>query len=536
MSSSVLETQRSALEELERIEQAISDRIIYNPHILPDTHKLSVSSSLHGKRKRPLRDNLIHQHEVAKFLDRYEQQCKYLKQSFETSTDEKEDSESPAALRAKELSELAGSSSKMGDIYKQFHLQVSSIRDFHRRYPNEGVENQEQLFKMHKMLQKTPEFNSNNPDVNIAGVQYDRLLSAFSADVNVDSMFSGEEFYGRFLDLVQFLERLLNLKFIPHSLTYLQYLDKFADFNDSTFYPPARLRDPEYFSYIADLHNYLSSFLKRTHPLENPDKTLERIDGDFESVWENGRLPNWLKANSTASDDQDNIQVSSDGSVWCAACAKSFKNEAVYNGHLNGNKHKKNVKAASSQSTENLKFKSLAYHEYCIYNIMDFLSKQLAETKSNVERKQALTDRERQIEAETLESEITGAGIEDSDDDGEGINPDGDGDDDVIYNPLKLPLGWDGKPIPYWLWKLNGLGIEFPCEVCGNYTYMGRKAFEKHFMEPRHTHGLKCLGVQPSPLFTNITNIKDALACKYQNRYSFFFFFFVHLANRFSMG
>ena len=27
-----------------------------------------------------------------------------------------------------------------------------------------------------------------------------------------------------------------------------------------------------------------------------------------------------------------------------------------------------------------------------------------------------------------------------------------------IYNPLKLPMGWDGKPIPYWLYKLHGLG------------------------------------------------------------------------------
>ena len=28
-----------------------------------------------------------------------------------------------------------------------------------------------------------------------------------------------------------------------------------------------------------------------------------------------------------------------------------------------------------------------------------------------------------------------------------------------IYNPKNLPLGWDGKPIPYWLYKLHGLGI-----------------------------------------------------------------------------
>ncbi len=27
------------------------------------------------------------------------------------------------------------------------------------------------------------------------------------------------------------------------------------------------------------------------------------------------------------------------------------------------------------------------------------------------------------------------------------------------------PVGWDGKPIPYWLYKLHGLGVEYKCEV-----------------------------------------------------------------------
>ena len=34
--------------------------------------------------------------------------------------------------------------------------------------------------------------------------------------------------------------------------------------------------------------------------------------------------------------------------------------------------------------------------------------------------------------------------------------PDSD-DEEFIYNPLKLPMGPDGKPIPYWLYKLHGL-------------------------------------------------------------------------------
>jgi hypothetical protein len=29
--------------------------------------------------------------------------------------------------------------------------------------------------------------------------------------------------------------------------------------------------------------------------------------------------------------------------------------------------------------------------------------------------------------------------------------------DGPLYNPLNLPLGWDGKPIPFWLYKLHGL-------------------------------------------------------------------------------
>ena len=56
---------------------------------------------------------------------------------------------------------------------------------------------------------------------------------------------------------------------------------------------------------------------------------------------------------------------------------------------------------------------------------------------------------------------------------GEGGGGDDDDEEDEeedkpIYNPLNLPLGF-GKPIPYWLYKLHGLNLEFKCEICGNY-------------------------------------------------------------------
>jgi len=67
--------------------------------------------------------------------------------------------------------------------------------------------------------------------------------------------------------------------------------------------------------------------------------------------------------------------------------------------------------------------------------------------------------------------------------------------DKPIYNPLNLPLGWDGKPIPYWLYKLHGLNIEYKCEICGNYSYWGPRAYERHFQEWRHAHGMRCLAI-----------------------------------------
>ncbi len=115
---------------------------------------------------------------------------------------------------------------------------------------------------------------------------------------------------------------------------------------------------------------------------------------------------------------------------------------------------------------------------------------------------------------------------------------------EAIYNPLKLPTGWDGKPIPYWcvsidasaapccalwfapqltqaalrraarrrLYKLHGLNQEFNCEICGNYSYWGRRAYERHFREARHQHGMRCLKIPNTKAFLEVTSIADALA------------------------
>ncbi|KAI5854321.1 hypothetical protein BZA05DRAFT_393876 [Tricharina praecox] len=345
-------------------------------------------------------------------------------------------------------------------------------------------------------------------------------------------MFTGEESNGRFFDLTKNHEEYLNLNPNVKKITYLQYLsvyDQFAQFTR------AQKMNDRYFRYLTGVADYLESFLRRTRPLEDPDKIVAGIEAAFAEAWEKDEVPGWSKtlpaaATETPSDSGDNTTTTA--SIYCDACQKSFSNKNVYEHHTSSKKHLKNVAAigtpldqssnggSTSQDAQTkaslarLKDRAIAEREWRVVKLTAVLQAQREATTTNVERKQSLTERERQMELEALyleSSEAAGAGGGGGGGNGDGgSDDDGDDDDSKIYNPLKLPLAWDGKPIPYWLYKLHGLGVEFPCEICGNFVYMGRRAFDKHFNESRHIHGLRCLGITNTTLFREITKIDEA--------------------------
>uniref|UniRef100_A0A0K8R5M6 Putative splicing factor 3a subunit 3 n=1 Tax=Ixodes ricinus TaxID=34613 RepID=A0A0K8R5M6_IXORI len=43
-----------------------------------------------------------------------------------------------------------------------------------------------------------------------------------------------------------------------------------------------------------------------------------------------------------------------------------------------------------------------------------------------------------------------------------------------------------------------------------NHSYWGRRAYERHFKEFRHQHGMRCLGIPNTKNFNEITSIPDA--------------------------
>ncbi|CCG84769.1 protein of unknown function [Taphrina deformans PYCC 5710] len=461
----ILERQRHAHEDIERLEQAISDRLLAHP--------------------RTIRDRLQLDHETAEMLEKIQLRSYNLRELY-ADTD---------GSRAIEIGKLSAASG-----LETFYTQLSSVKDYHQRYPDNIVEN------------LTADYEITLPDPNNPVDPEDRIAK----------MFSGEESYGRFFDLNSLHAQFVNLK-RNRTINYARYLENFDNFSDAAF-PSYVKQDPKYVDYLTDLYDYLESFYRRTVPLDDHNQVLKDLNDGFEAEWKSKGTtlgPGTTAANTTPTEG-----------IWCEICQKMYSKQTVFDGHLNSKKHKAGMKASTNGDTaqQNKPLNSdhggtkdnretIARKEWMISKLGLKFSNVKAMTKSNVARKQTLTDKEWQAEQmsgsyltllPSSKSKTNGEG----DDDGDGGSSDGGEGDDKIYNPLKLPLGWDGKPIPFWLWRLHGLGVEYPCEICGNHIYMGRKAFDRHFLEWRHVHGLRCLGISPggSGLFDQITLIADAVS------------------------
>eukprot|EP01024_Parvocaulis_polyphysoides_P043850 TRINITY_DN40253_c0_g1_i3.p1 TRINITY_DN40253_c0_g1~~TRINITY_DN40253_c0_g1_i3.p1 ORF type:complete len:299 (-),score=67.01 TRINITY_DN40253_c0_g1_i3:145-1041(-) len=254
---------------------------------------------------------------------------------------------------------------------------------------------------------------------------------------------------------------------------------------------------------------------------------MKNLEKEFEELWNKGALPGWEDKGGGAIGEEEERQQLIDLEMYQSAeelealspetlkealkalgckCGGTVAQRAQRLFSTKGKqpteydtkilvKRSDQNGAADPQKQQKLA-KEIAWLEVKLKRMCEVLIEQIKATKGHVEKKLSQAEGELQ---------------EDIDEDIE-IEEESEDEDDYIYNPLKLPLGWDGKPIPYWLYKLHGLNQEFKCEICGNYSYWGRRAFEKHFKEWRHQNGMRALGIPNSKQFYEITKIEDALA------------------------
>ncbi|TIA87495.1 hypothetical protein E3P99_03148 [Wallemia hederae] len=456
----LLEEERNAHSEIEQYEE-------YMVELFLDTAR--------GQKKQ-----MAQKQQMAKISERMLDRREFLKKSYASTA------------RDDELTIIGPS--QIADDLNVFYERLSSVKDYHRKNPN------------------TP--------IDAFAMEIDGFRDELDKDA-VSALFSGEEAYGKFLDLHLAHDKYLNLRNIPKRLNYLQYLDEFEQVEEL---PVQVKRQAGYADYLNALVTYLESFLHRSRPLDDYSEIQLDTLKKFDEQWKSGTAPGWP-------DDADGQSKQADSQgVYDPVMQRVYTNMNVYNNVKKSKKYQNALKrleesggdvSAKSEGggaqgggsgedkaaqLRKSKDRTLASQEALLRLYATILAGVRKDTKAEIERKSALTAREREQELDEAEYEEYKANpieevVEDEKDD-----------EGKIYNPLKLPLGWDGKPIPFWLFKLHGLGVEYECEICSGKVYNGRKNFEKHFQEGTHAYGMRALGLPNTKHFHEITKIADALA------------------------
>lgn len=421
------------------------------------------------------------------------------------------------SIRTDEIRRLTGDSSS--DIWHSFYNRIRETSD---SYLRAGDHN-----------------SSRNSDV-----QY-WYHQAFLNALTKQSLFSGEEGKGRFCDLTSQHGRYLNLKKLREYLqrefvnglwtkhikrgeyecsfesfkaekllswTPLDYVTWLKTFDRFEFIPRyIKYRQEDYAAYLRDLISYLENFIKRQRPFVDLDDQRGEFLLDFERRWDTREIIGW----ETRSYELPHYAIVTD---------RIFSTETAFKGHLGSKDYRKAfAKYEGLSEAEKLAItggvdehdRSTAESEEWIRFLKSTLQDTLDDTIDHVTRKQARSAREISIELSAMvdgepspPQDLLDGSSDESSSGGEEV----DTKNRSIYNPKNIPLGPDGKPIPYWQYKLFGLDKEFRCEICGNHLYFGRRSFEKHFSEWRHINGLRALRIQNSNHFFGVTGIEDAIA------------------------
>lgn len=301
-------------------------------------------------------------------------------------------------------------------------------------------------------------------------------------------------------------------------IEYSVYLRRFSDFRP---YPRhIKYNCPEYVDYLKFLKEYLWDFLRRVNPLADHKELDRQFHEQFKGLWSAKRDTRSVSGIATWHPPTHTLEL------YCLPTDRLFINEGTLLAHKKSEKYKKCLtkiqsipveEQAALLSKSEEKDQIIALNEFVVERLAEVLGTTVERTVQYVQAKQSRTLRELEANSDNEEENIITESLECADEKKENVDSDGNKDDDddddipVIYNPRNLPLGWDGKPIPYWLYQLHGLNVEYKCEICGNFSYFGRRNFERHFHEWRHSFGMKCLGIPNTAHFKEIVKIEDAV-------------------------
>nr|CAD1824037.1 unnamed protein product [Ananas comosus var. bracteatus] len=454
MSSTLLEVTRAAHEDVERLERLIVRELQGEP--------------------ANNRERLFQNQRVRHMIDLIISTTDKLVEIYEDKDNARRD----------EIAALGGQGpSGPSNLFGAFYDRLKEIRDYHRRHPAARVVD--------------------------ATEDYEELLKE---EPHIE--FSGEEAFGRFLDMHELYNEFINSKF-GAPMEYSAYVGTFSQ----TDKIPLNLKlTRQYREYLEHVLEYLISFLERTQPLQDLGRIFSKLETEFEEHWAEGKVAGWEnggtdKGNASQESVVDLDYYSTVEELVELGPEKLKEALAAYGLKSGGTVRQRAERLFLLKHTplKQLDRKHFAKGSWSSVQNgaaeQHSLKKEIALMEVKMQRLYYYSDKENAEKKPTLTYEEMEAEREEED-----VQADTESDDEEqqIYNPLKLPMGWDGKPIPYWLYKLHGLGQEFKCEICGNHSYWGRRAYERHFKEWRHQHGMRCLGIPNTKNFNEVTSIQEA--------------------------
>lgn len=342
-----------------------------------------------------------------------------------------------------------------------------------------------------------------------------------------------QEKHGRALDLTEFHQTYLSI--VPHDITqrasldYPKFVQELGAQRILALDTPCKAKSARaYRKFLSDLLGYLRSFQSRAQALLVIDESA--LEKRFDSVWAAGQARGWERTDALSSTTDLEHQLLIRG---LKAGGRQQDRQARLTIAIEKGMQDPGLKKArlfDARETARLEFK--------IDHIAAALGTQVWEdTCSSYTRERTLTQQEIAKEQEQLQEQQTlaeqkiatisqsaAATSYDSDDLEDDLAEDSDDNDDGDTNQQMkskaAPKEFQGQPIQPWMYKLYGLKQQYTCEICGNFSYRGRRAFDRHFQDSRHAHAMRLLGIPNTAHFHDITSIKDAKALheKLQNK------------------
>jgi splicing factor 3A subunit 3 len=303
---SIIELQRQSHQEIERYERALYT-VLSRPQ---NAHQARLQS----------------EHKASQILDRISSRVSTLHSTYQNED-----------ARKVEIDAIS-TPSQPGDL-SEFYARLGKIQEHHNKYPDAGADGVE--FEIAALLDDYNPEDYDDEEYVYEDREFGRPLVSYTDSippfVAVANMFSGEESYGKYLDLHTNHTTYNNLKNIGKRVGYLQYLDAllFAEKGLIHMDIPKETRvtrdyetcvsrmliRPFTFSksprYVRALHSYLKSFMRRTQPLVDMDAKETAAIEEFEKKWEADELEGWTDATPK-------VQIDGSGEgIWCTACKYS---------------------------------------------------------------------------------------------------------------------------------------------------------------------------------------------------------------------